>query len=1178
VARLPPPAADARARHVLHIHRAERTDRLVEALGALLADAPADPFAREVVAVPTRGMERWLTQRLSNELGAASGRADGVCANVAFPSPRRLAGDAVAAATGIDPDADPWLPERIVWPLLDVVQEALVEPWLRVLATHLGAGGGERGAARRARRLSSVRQIAELFDRYALHRPAMLCEWAAGRDVDGAGAPLPAGARWQPELWRRLRERAAAPDPATRLAGACLRLREEPGLADLPRRLSLFGLTRMPAARLQVLGALAAARDVHVFALHPSPQLWERVAATAHDRRVTRRVDDPTARLAVNRLLASWGQDARELQLVLRHLDVPSEDHHHPVESSASTLLTRIQADVRADRSAAVDPGDGAAKAPGGSAGRLPLLDPDDRSVQVHACHGRSRQVEVLRGAILHLLEDDPTLEPRDIVVMCPDVETFAPLIQATFGAGELADDEIDPLPADVRPPELRVRLADRSLRQTNPILGVVGALLELAGGRVTASQVVDLADRAPVRRRLGFDDDDLSRIEDWVRESGIRWGLDAEHRRPFRLDTLDAGTWRAGLDRLLLGVTMTADEGRLVGGVLALDDVDSGAIELAGRLAELVDRLRAALDAFTTPQTIAGWAACIAAAADALTATTPADAWQRAELQRLLDDVVRGATVAGATNATLLELPEIRGLLGERLAGRPTRANFRTGHLTVCTLMPMRSVPHRVVCLLGLDDGAFPRKSVRDGDDLILDDPHVGDRDPRSEDRQLLLDALLAANDHLIVTYTGNDERTNAPRPPAVPLGELLDVVDATVRTAAGGRGRDRVLVRHPLQPFDPRCFAPAQSGGGRPWSFDRVTLAGARALAGPRAQPPPFLARPLPPCGDGVVELEDLVRFVAHPARAFLRQRLGVGVGDFSDELEDVLPVELDALEQWAAGQRLLDAVLAGVAIDDAVAVEVARGTLPPGRLALPVIASLTPVVELIAEHVRALRGDDDPIAPGSVDVNLVLGDGRRLSGTVAGVGGDVLRAVAFSRVKPSPRLAAWVRLLALTAADPERPFEALTIGRARPGARDAAVTIARIGPLAGGAARRGEIARGQLATIVDLHDRGMREPLPLACLSSAAYARAAATGKDPAQAARRQWESGFRYDGEDSQREHELVHGGALSFDELLALKPRADEAGEGWEAAETTRFGRYARRLWDGLLAHEQVSDR
>ena len=282
----------------------------------------------------------------------------------------------------------------------------------------------------------------------------------------------------------------------------------------------------------------------------------------------------------------------------------------------------------------------------------------------------------------------------------------------------------------------------------------------------------------------------------------------------------------------------MTEDEQRLFAGVLPLDDVESGAIELAGRVAELLDRLHAAVDALTDPKPVDDWAAALAAAADALTETSPHDAWQRAELQRLLDDVVTEA----AGHATPLALQEVRALLADRLRGRPTRTNFRTGHLTVCTLVPMRSVPHRVVCLLGLDDGSFPRKSPRDGDDLMLEDPHVGERDARTEDRQLLLDALMAAGERLIVTYTGNDERTNLPRPPAVPVGELLEVVDRTV-AAEQDRPRDRVVVRHPLQPFDQRNFAPGELVPDRVWSFDRVTLAGARALDAERTQPGPFL-----------------------------------------------------------------------------------------------------------------------------------------------------------------------------------------------------------------------------------------------------------------------------------------------------------------------------------------------
>jgi exodeoxyribonuclease V gamma subunit len=1050
---------------VLHVHRAERADGLVEALRALLAEPLGDPFAPEVVSVPTRGMERWLTQRLSASLGASEGRRDGVCANVEFPSPRRLVGDAVAAASGIEPDEDPWLPERAVWPLLELVDDAFGD-----------------------RRFGIVRHVAELFDRYALHRPELLAAWKAG---EGQG--------WQAALWRRLDERLEVPGPAERGEAACARLREEPGAVDLPHRLSLFGLTRLPAGHLRVLRALAAAREVHLFLLHPSPALWARVAEAAPEG-VVRRRDDPTRTLARNRLLASWAHDSREMQLVLgggEHVD-----HHHPVEHRADSLLARVQAGVRSDR--APEAGE---------------LDPADRSVRIHACHGRARQVEVLRDAILHELSEDETLEPRDIIVMCPDIETFAPLIQATFGAADEAEGR----------PDLRVRLADRSLRQTNPILSLVARLVQLADQRLTASQVLGLADRDPVRRRFGFDDRALEQVEAWVAASGIRWGLDAAHREPFRLGGEEAGTWQKGLERVLVGVTMTEERRRLFGGVLPLDDVAGRGIALAGRLAELVDRLGGAVDALRGPQPIGAWAEAIAGAADALTATRPREAWQRLQLQRVLDDVV----AESADTATPLSLAEVRALLGERLQGRPTRANFRTGHLTFCTLMPMRSVPHRVVCLLGLDDGVFPRKAPRDGDDLMIAEPHVGDRDSRTEDRQLLLDALMAAGERLIVTYTGNDERTNARKPPAVPVGELLDVVE---RTAPGAR--KHVEVRHPLQPFDPRNFAATA-----PWSFDAVALEGARALSDERDAPPAFLPDPLPPPADDVVELDVLVRFVQEPARTFLHRRLGIWVGDFEDEVVDALPVELDGLAKWGLGQRMLDAQLEGSDPRAAYRAEIARGLLPPGLLAKPVVEEALGVVgEIVAE--APLR--DVPST--SVDVRLVLPDGRPLGGTVAGVVGDVLRVVTFSRVAPKHRLAAWVRLLALTAAHPGRRFEAIVVGRA---ARDAPpqqrVTVARLVPPAD--------ALDRLRELVDLFDRGMRRPVLLGCTTPAAYAAAEHDGHDADAAARKAWESGFRFDGEDAEREHQIVLGGVRSFDEMLAAAPE---------------FGAAAMRLWEPLL--------
>jgi exodeoxyribonuclease V gamma subunit len=954
---------------MLHLHRSNRADGLIGALRELLAEAPADPFAPEVVAVPTRGMERWIAQQLSAQLGAGDGRTDGVCANVLFPTPRRLVGDAVAAASGVDADTDPWRPERSVWPLLDVVDQCLAEPWLELLAIHLGGPvADEADPLKRSRRFATVRHLADLFDDYALHRPPMVRAWARGED---AGADS-ATAAWQSRLWRCLRERIGQPGPAERLAQACAAMEASADAVALPPRLSLFGLTRVPAGYRDVLEALAARRDVHLFLLHPSPALWRTLAehAPASDARR----DDRSAELTTNRLLASWGRDVREMQLVLQR--APHADHEHPVApADATTLLGRVQAAVRED----VMPDGGGAP---------------DRSIEIHACHGRARQVEVLRDAILHLLQGDATLEPRDVVVMCPDIETFAPLVHATFGA-----------PAGEDGPDLRVRLADRSLRQTNPVLGAIGALLDLADDRVTASQVLDLAGREPVRRRFHLDDDDLARLEEWVGESGIRWGLDAGHRGSFKLQRVGQGTWRTGLDRVLVGVTMTEAERRLFEDVLPLDDVDSAAIDLAGRLAELVDRLHRTIEALGTPKPVAAWTETLRQAADLLTRTTDRDAWQRAELDRMLGDL---ADEAGGTQLDL-SLGEVRALLADRLQGRPTRANFRTGHLTFCTLVPMRSVPHRVVCLLGLDDNVFPRKAPRDGDDLRLDDPHLGERDPRAEDRQLLLDAVMAAGERLVVTYTGNDERTNAVRPPAVPVGELLDVVER----AGGPEARDSVVVHHPLQPFNPVNFTPGKVKGDGPWSFDRVTLAGAERLTMERREREAFLPSRLPPLAEPMVELDDLLRFVRHPVRAFLRQRLGLSLGDFSNEVEDALPVELDALEKWGVGQRILEGRLEGCDARAVCLAEIARGHLPPGVLGRPVLDEVFTAAEQIVRQALALLGD---VPATSADVRVDLRDGRALTGTVTGLRGERVQTTTYSRVGANHRLDACVVVLAL------------------------------------------------------------------------------------------------------------------------------------------------------------------
>jgi exodeoxyribonuclease V gamma subunit len=620
------------------------------------------------------------------------------------------------------------------------------------------------------------------------------------------------------------------------------------------------------------------------------------------------------------------------------------------------------------------------------------------------------------------------------------------------------------------------------------------------------------------------------------VADAGVRWGLDRRTRASFAMDRFPQNTWRTGLDRILLGVAMSGDDHRHLGTGLPLDDVGSNEIELAGRLAELLDRLDRCLEALASARTVTEWMAALRTGVRDLTDVPADDAWQLPQLEREL------ARAGLGDPETELQLADVRALLGNRLAGRPTRANFRTGTLTVCTMVPMRSVPHRVVCLLGLDDGVFPRTGFVDGDDVLARRPVTGERDGRSEDRQLLLDAIMAATEHLVITYTGADEHSGARRPPAVPLGELLDAADRT--TAAPVTGA--ILTRHPLQAYDPRnlkagdpaddppeWFVPELRGPTRrPFSFDRAALGGAQAAVGVRRPVPPLLEGDLPLRAADDVTVEELIGFFRHPVRSFLRGRLDIGAPFEPDDLADAIPVSLDSLEVWQVGDRLLHEMLAGHQPQDVMTAELLRGTLPPFRLG---DRALEGVVE---ECDKLWRGTADLRVgtPRSVDVDVDLGGGRRLTGTVPGVYGTRLLTLSYSRLKAKQRLDTWIQLLALTASGPDQNWTGHAVGRERAGPKRALS-----GPL-------DDRALGWLRSLVELRDLGMTKPLPLPVATSAAWAEEHARAErgadaDERRAARREWETDrFAGDGsfrrEDQDPFHVRVFGAGCELDDLLA----------------------------------------
>ena len=533
---------------------------------------------------------------------------------------------------------DPWDPDRLVWPLLATIDASLGEPWCATLAAHLGHGHtGHDAELRRNRRYSVAIRLASLFASYAAQRPTLVTDWREGRDTDGAGGPLDADLAWQPELWRRLLGRVDAPAPDVRHAATIAALRDGGAGLDLPPRLSLFGHTRLPATEVELLGALGECRDVHLYLPQASPALWDALGGVSGPRGPVAREDDESAQLVGHPLLASLGRDARELRRSLDGAGFPDGDAVAPPADDRPSLLGLLQADLRANHAPTIEE----------RADRH--HDPADRSLQVHACHGPSRQVDVLREVLVGLLQDDPTLEPRDILVMCPDIETYAPLISAGFGLAPTGPEAADGVGVTGHPAHrLRVKLADRALVSTNPLLAVAGVLLELSGGRVTASEVLDLAATEPCRRRFGFTDDELERVGRWVASTGVRWGLDQEARASFAMDKFPQNTWRTGLDRILLGVAMSGDDHRHLGTGLPLDDVGSNEIDLAGRVAELLDRLDRTLAALGSARSVTDWMDALRTGVRDLTDVPADDAWQFPQLER---ELARAAQVSVGTD-----------------------------------------------------------------------------------------------------------------------------------------------------------------------------------------------------------------------------------------------------------------------------------------------------------------------------------------------------------------------------------------------------------------------------------------------------------------------------------------------------------------------------------------------
>lgn len=996
----------------LHVHPGPHLAPLADDWAARLATPLDDPLAAEVVAVPTAGVRDWLRRHLADRLGIA--------ANIDMPFPGRF----VATALGLPADADdPWALDRLTWTVLALLEGGRVDV----------PGWRQATAGPRSRRFAVARRIADLFDRYATNRPELLRQWRAGARGDGtvrgdAGSgealvgPLDPAFEWQFHLWRLVRDEIGEPSPAERLPALLDALRSGAADPPLPARVGWFGTSNVPPARLAVLGALGAVRDVHLYVVHPSPAAWAAAVAQVPGHLVPRRRGGPAgpAPAGPHPLVRSWGRPTAELAALVKGLAVadPGGVTLHPAAADTTvappaTLLSHLQADIVADR-----------------APTRRALDPADRSVQVHAGHGVIRQLEVLRDALGHLFAADPTLQPHDVLVVCPDLARFQPFAAAVFARGTL------PVPLTV---------TDLSLGAENPVVGALAELLRVATGRCTAPDVLALAGLGPVARRFGLAVDDVETIAAWITRLGTSWGLDAAHRTPWIGGPLGEGTWAATLSSLLLGAAMPAPEPRPgPAGVAPFDDMGADAVATAGRLAELVARLRHLRGELAAPRPAPAWCATLVEALHLFCAVAPAEAWQVAAVTEAIDEV--RAAAAGGAPGVVLAAADVRDVVDQFVVARRGRLRLRSGAVTLTGFTPVRNVPARVVAIIGFDEESLRPPNV-DGDDMLAVRPCVGEPDRRAERRQLLLDALLAAGEHLLVVGDGNDITTNRRLPFPVPLTELLDVIDATVAPPAA-TGESFVVRRHPLRSYDEDNFV--ADDGGSPFGFDSAMLAAARVRRTADDEPEPLDADPaarwsigpaVAPGGAGgdlpEFTLAQLADACARPARTLVRDGLDVRLPGEVAELDALIPLGVTPLERAELGRRLLDRLRAASRTDPAAFAETwpavveqwreaesLDGRRPPRALSGQALTAVAAEVVQLVEFAGAASGAGPGAFLGTEDplsVELVLAAARlvdKIDGVATASGARIICRIAYARSRPRHELAAALDLAAAVA----------------------------------------------------------------------------------------------------------------------------------------------------------------
>jgi len=959
---------------MLHVHFSNRLETLLDRAVHELTGETLGVFERQTIVVPSQAMGQWVTLGLARQQGVATLLDTPLPGGALTTLHQRLLPDHRLDA-GYERGA---LSLRI---------------FDHLMQRGTGAGGSAlddylAAAPRELPRLRLAQGLAACFDQALVFRPDRLLAWEAEDE------PV-----WQADLWRLL-----AGELGTHRARGFELLREAIAAAPaaaLPRRLLAFGFHTLPPVWLNLMMSLAERVPVHLFVPTPSQEYWAGLDTPAALARRAARGESTAHRAVGHPLLATLGRQGAAFIDALSELPGQVSDHFvDPCETGRSDLLAQLQADLLALR----DPAEGPSR---------PLVASDD-SIQVHCCAGPLREVEVLHDRLRDLLDRDATLNPSDIVVMTPDIDRYAPYVDAVFGSrsGDLS---------------IAYRIADRAPAKGEPVVAGFLAWLALPDRRYAVNAVLDVLECPPVARRLGLSVADRDLLRDWARRSAVHWGLDGTDKLRLGLPPEPAHTWRRGLDRLLLGAFVPEEACAAYADVAPVEAVDSAMWGVLGRLADWIDALRMMHQQWASARPMSDWATILGAAAEELFSVVAEEEYGKQLLRDALAQVARDALAGDCHRSVPLEV--FKAALDEKLSMAAGRSGFMGGGVQFCAMVPLRSLPFAVVCLLGLDHDALPRHARPAEFDPFADERRPGDRNRREDDAYLFLEAILSARQTLYLSYNGREVRDFSDRPPSVLLAQLMETISAGAHFEQPGDWRERRLLIHPLHGFSARNFDPQS-----PFFSYRTDLGPDQAAAPMTAETESLRPAMAVAGADEVIDLADLLGFWRHPVRHVVRRHLDIDLDLDEDVLLDQEDFDPDSLDLWQIRDWMLGRLRKGMPPEAILAHLRVLGRLPPGPWGL--LLGREQLAEAEAIHARlAPHGPDAPRRTVAVDLRL---HGWRVLGQLPEVSAGGILTAQAGDWRAKHEVAAWLTHLILNAAAPAGVLPH-TVGVGRKGRAD-------------------------------------------------------------------------------------------------------------------------------------------